>query len=287
MQEKVLRVAKFNLREASDLLLDSLDSTGLSDNTKKAYRTDLRMFWQEMDIDSRGGLDPEELLKLAPAWLNSKRRILAPKTTARRLTTMRNLGIVLQKPVLPKYATPKAADPTPHPLPGGAEDLQKLLDVCYQEQHKALIALTGLCGARIGEALEVSPVNFNIAERTLQIWGKGDKVRIVPVSDFAWAILAPSIINTVIEHNDKTPLIRMGDRAARELITALGKRAKLTRSISSHDLRATFATESYNNCRDIVAVQRLLGHASPAQTQVYIGTTAATLRNAANFMGSR
>ena len=48
-------------------------------------------------------------------------------------------------------------------------------------------------------------------------------------------------------------------------------RLVLSRRVASHDLRATFATAAYNKSLNLRAVQRLLGHASSAQTEVYTG----------------
>jgi integrase/recombinase XerD len=66
-------------------------------------------------------------------------------------------------------------------------------------------------------------------------------------------------------------VIHYSNRSARKAITAMGKRAGLSRAISSHDLRATFATELVNRGVNIRTVQELLGHASVATTEIYTG----------------
>jgi integrase len=239
------------------------------------------MFWQEMDLDL---LNLEDLEDLAALWLNTNRRVVAPKTTGRRLTAMKNLGLAYKQAVLIDYSPPTAAQPKPHPLPGGFADLQKLLDSCHQEEHRTVIALTGLVGARISEAREIQASSFNMHDKTVRIWGKGDKERVVPVSDMAWRILMPTLVDRLTTGHGDVPLVSMGDRTARELITRLGVRARINRSISSHDLRATFATEAYRRTKDIRAVQVLLGHASSKQTELYILVEDDAMRAAANFM---
>ena len=71
--------------------------------------------------------------------------------------------------------------------------------------------------------------------------------------------------------NDKSPLIPLEDRNARALVTSIGARAGIKGPVSSHDLRATFATELYNKTHNIRLVQTLLGHASVTTTQAYLG----------------
>lgn len=241
------------------------------------------MFWQEMDLNP-AGLDLGQLEDVSALWLNTYRRVISPKTTGRRLTAIKNLGLAYKTVVLVDYSPPTAATPRPHPLPGGMTDLRKLIDCCYQEEHKIIVVLTGLCGARITEAREVNAGHFNIQDRTVKIWGKGDKERIIPVSDMAWQILMPILVDRLTTGQSTTTLVSMGDRTARELITRLGQRVGLTRAISSHDLRATFATEAYKRTKDIRAVQLLLGHASSKQTELYILVEDDAMRAAANFM---
>lgn len=196
---------------------------------------------------------------------------------------MRNLGFAYKMDILSDYHLPTAPAAKPHPLPGGTSDIQSLLDECSEPQHLALIALTGLCGARISEAREVKPTDINYAERTVTFWGKGNKIRHVPISDFAWDILLPILVTAMVTAHDE-PLIKLGDRAARALVTLLGERARISRPISSHDLRATFATQAYRRTHDIRAVQELMGHATTKQTELYIEVDDKSLRAAVNIM---
>jgi len=239
------------------------------------------MFWEEMDLDT---ISIQEIETLAALWLNGRRRIVSAKTTGRRLTSMKNFGLAFKVAILAEYSAPTPAKPRPHPLPGGVDDLRSLLNACYQEEHRTLIALTGLCGARITEAREVCPVNFSFVDQNVTIWGKGDKERTIPIGDYAWSIFLPILVDRMTTNQANAPLVKMGDRTARELITRLGVRAGIRRPISSHDLRATFATEAYERTKDIRAVQELLGHASSQQTELYILIKDDAMRAAANIM---
>lgn len=171
--------------------------------------------------------------------------------------------------------TPLRGDP--HPLPEGIDGVIKMIDCTKNEKHKALVALCGLLGLRVAEAVAVQPDDFDMAEMKLLIHGKGDKQRIVPVSDRAWTILAGPIMRARIEGR---PVVGLKDRGARAAITDLGVKAKLQRHISSHDLRATFGTAIYNKTLDIRLVQELLGHSSSQTTELYTQVGMGKMRTA-------
>ena len=213
-------------------------------------------------------IELDDLEELASYWLNLSRKSLAPKTIVRRITSVRafakwaGLG-----PILESYVAPVPGRPVPHPIPEGIEGVAAMCDAATQAGHAALVALGGYCGCRVAESLAVRPIDVDIREQLLTIRGKGDRIRYVPISSSAWTNLAP-VVTERIGEPDK-PLLRYGDRFARQVITDLAQRAGLTRRVASHDLRATFATAVYGRTNDLRLVQELLGHSSPTTTQVY------------------
>lgn len=267
------------MHAATALILKWSEQRGKSPNTSKAYATDVRMFFEEMNLAEFSLADLEDL---ASSWMNRRRRQVAPKTLARRVTSMRVLGKCLGVEILAEYSLPTPARAMPHPLPNLVQDLERMMAGARNDEQRALVALMGLEGLRVSEAREVGPQDFDLHHMTLTVRGKGDKTRVLPVSRTAWQILCPSVLQAQIE--DRPTLIRFTDRHARETITRLGARAGISRPVSSHDLRATFATVAYHNSgNDIRAVQELLGHASVLQTQLYVGTTQKEMRRAADF----
>lgn len=248
---------------------------GRSEHTAKAYSTDLRMFLKATGEDF---VTREEFEDLAAAWLTRDKRRVSVKTTCRRLTSVRAFAKWAGwGPILDEYILPKGTRPMPHPLPEGVEGVRKLISIAKRDEHKALIALCGLAGCRISEARSIDPASFELSKMLLTIRGKGDKTRVVPISPEAWEVLEKNVIRAFV---NRTNLVTLTDRAARNVITTLGERAGLKRHISSHDLRATFGTEVYYKTGDIRLVQELLGHANVTQTEVYIGVAGNKLREA-------
>jgi len=243
--------------------LDNLTINGASVETIRAYASDL------------GGLaatqspppDWPTTERVMAQYLTDHRAELAPRTTERRLTTFRSFAKFNgQAGFLSGYRPPKAARPEPHPIAEGIDGVLAMIHSSRNPRHRALCALTGLMGLRIGEAVAVKPTDFDTDEMTLTVRGKGDKTRIVPVSDRAWGY-----IKTAVEHarRDGTTVVRLSNRGARASISRHAKRAGLSRHVASHDMRATLATAAYDKSLDLRAVQEILGHADPRTTMTY------------------
>lgn len=246
-----------------------LSLTGAAENTLRAYCSDLNLFLAESGMTS---IPVEEYEELAMTWLQMTRQRSnppAPKTIARRITSLRTWAREMAgASVLHGYRGPETTPGAPHPIPEGIPGVLRMIDAARREQHRALVALCGLQGCRIGEAIALRHTNFDLEKMVLQIPGKGSKTRYVPLSEKAWDFMARSCVDSMV---NGTTLITTHERAARKVITNLGARAKLSRRVASHDLRATFATAIYDKTGDMVVTQRLLGHSNLSTTQIYVG----------------
>jgi site-specific recombinase XerD len=266
-------------RDSIDDFLSYAVSRGASRATERAYRADLlqaRAYRFGPSNETTDWLETENRLA---DLLNYLRRNQAPKTIQRKLGTFRSWakwqGIV----ILSDYVSPTPAPPQPHPIPEGIDGVLGMIQrIRRNPRHRALCALTGLMGLRVDEAVRVIPYDFDLHEMELRVRGKGDKVRIVPVSETAWSHITKAY-DLAVENN--TTIIRLGNRGARAAITRHAKNAGLSRHVSSHDMRATFATAGYEKTKDLRAVQELLGHADAKTTQAYTGVSRAARRAAA------
>jgi integrase/recombinase XerC len=240
-----------------------LSGTGRSSNTARAYASDLRVLRNSLSYDP----SLEDLEELTMIWLNADRQRLSPKTTVRRLTSVKSFSRWAgHGEILGEYVAPTPARALPHPIPEGMDGVLRMVQAARLPHHRALVALGGLVGCRVAESLGVRTGDLDTRDRLLTIRGKGDKTRVVPVSARAWDIILPAWLDAQVTRSNVVPI---GDRSARETITSLGKRARLTRHVTSHDLRATYGTWVYDRTCDLRVVQELLGHSSPETTQVY------------------
>lgn len=245
----------------------------------KAYGSDLDGFMLWCKDNS---VDPnEDYESAAGQYLTENRDEWAAKTVQRKLGTLRVFGrwLGLDDP-LADYSAPTPPRPVPHPLPGGVQSVLAMAAHANGDDQRALVALCGLCGLRVSEALNVDPADIDYEHRELTVQGKGDRGRTIPIGDKAWELIAPVVGEAVL---NGTKLVDMSNRNARRIITRLGRVAGIPRRVSSHDLRATYGTEAYNRTGNLRAVQELLGHTSSSQTEVYTGVTMEQMRKAGNL----
>jgi site-specific recombinase XerD len=230
-----------------------------------------------MFLEFAGEHPVSEFERHAQKFLNTIRTEKAARTVERYLGTLRTFGKWAGiEGALEDYLPPKAAKPQPHPLPEGIEGVKAMLNVAHTQHHKNLVALTGLAGLRVNEAVTLPCRNVDLTERTVLVRGKGDRERVVPLSELVVRTLAPTLLNA---HGDAL-LVPLHERTARKVITRLSERAGLGRPAASHDMRATFATAAYEVSGNLRAVQELLGHADSRTTEIYTGITMQSMRAA-------
>jgi site-specific recombinase XerD len=251
---------------------------GQSENTAKAYTTDLRML---MEFHETKEISAQDFEERAQKWLNETRATAAPKTTGRRLTSLRAFAKWARWDTeLSEYRAPTPAKTIPHPLPERLDGLIRLQANAANHEQEALIGACGYIGLRVAEALDFHVSWLDTSEMLLRVRGKGDKERFVPVSERAWSAISTAYVRAMTGDGF---LIHYRDRSARKAITSLGRKAGLKREISSHDLRATYATILSENGVNPRVIQELLGHANLSTTEIYMGVGMSALKEAVNF----
>ncbi len=133
-----------------------------------------------------------------------------------------------------------------------------------------MLALAGYCGLRRGEIARLR--GEDVTDGGLIVRGKGGRDRLVPL---------PAAVRAALT-GCPTGWVFPGRFDGHMNVDAVGKamRRALGFASSAHALRHRFATRAYAGTHDLLAVQRLLGHASPATTQIYVAVSDDALRAA-------
>lgn len=266
-------------REQIDAFVASVKESGRSQATATAYLSDLVIFanWAQES-------GAESIASAASAWLNAGRAELAPKTTRRRFTSVRNFmkWANVDQGALVDYSLPVPKKTKPHPLIGGMDSVRLMLAAAKNSAQRTLVVLQGFGGMRVAEALTVRVSDVDRKNGIITVRGKGDKEREVPFDPTSSAF---EIIRDRCYEVGSGLLVGMSDRSARTSISAIAGRAGVEaytkENVSSHDLRATAATALYvASGHNIRLVQEFLGHASVSQTEIYVGTSRDQFRSA-------
>lgn len=169
--------------------------------------------------------------------------------------------------------------------------IQSTFDLSLPEGMRNYVIVEVLygCGLRVSELVNLKLSNIYPDEGYLQVIGKGNKERWVPIGPHALE-LVETYLHTVRSHLTPKPgeekyifLNRRGHRLSRQMVFIFLQQAAadagIGKKISPHSLRHSFATELVENGADLRAVQEMLGHASIATTEIYTHLSRETLRN--------
>jgi len=260
---------------------------GMSANTLAAYGTDLRQFFEW--LEGRGVKSAATVnLKVLSAWLEHLRgRNLAVTTIARRLVSLKMffrflvLDGQLPKSNVDLLSSPKLWQHLPTVL--SPETVDRLLatpgaEDSYPLRDRAALAVMYATGCRASEVANLRVQDIHLKERYCRCLGKGNKERIVGLNPIAVAALEaylqherPQIVGS--RDSDALFVTRSGRVFSRitvwHLVKKYAARVGISKKVSPHTMRHSFATHMLAGGAEIRALQELLGHASIRTTQIY------------------
>ena len=260
---------------------------GLSPRTQEAYQRDLQRFAEY--AEGRGVSAPPDItarmlreyvyhlkdLGLSPASI--RRNVSAVRTYFRFLT---GDGLVVRDPT-ERLETPKRWRTLPEVL--SVDEVQRLLasptlDDALVFRDRALLELAYGAGLRVSEWITLGVRDLLLDQGLVRVFGKGSKERLVPIGRSAIGAAAIYLreLRPKLEKGEGKgvlflnargrPLTRMG---AWKILRGHVERAGITKHVSPHTLRHSFATHLLEGGADLRAVQEMLGHVDIATTQIY------------------
>lgn len=173
------------------------------------------------------------------------------------------------------------------------EELKRLLQTPNEKsligkRDKAILELLFSTGLRVSELCALNKNNVDLKKDDFSIQGKGGKVRVVFLSDVAKEALQKYLDARkdfeealFIRYGKKAEIgedKRISPRAMQRLLKQSAIKAGITKKVTPHIIRHSFATDLLNNGADIRSVQAMLGHASISTTQIYTHVTDTHLR---------
>jgi integrase/recombinase XerD len=281
---------------------------GLAANTLSSYRRDLRRYREFLAERGAAGFEDvneatvtDFLVRLREG--DADHPPLGASSAARTVVAVRGFhkfavadGLATTDPAA-AVKPPSPAKRLPKALPLG--DVEAILDAAGSPgttlalRDRALLELLYGTGARISEAvgLDVDDVDLDgsgDAVEVVRLRGKGSKERIVPVGSYAREALSAYLVRArpeLVAAGKGSPAMflnarggRLSRQSAWTVLQKAADRAGVTRDVSPHTLRHSFATHLLDGGADVRVVQELLGHASVTTTQVYTLVTVDNLR---------
>ena len=149
-------------------------------------------------------------------------------------------------------------------------------------RDRALLELIYSAGLRVSETAGLDTENVDLEARQLRVTGKGSKQRMVLIGNSARSALALYVRDlrpSLVSRRSGSALFlnryggRLSQRSIQEKVRRYAIKAAIGSGVHTHTLRHSFATHMLEGGADLRVVQELLGHASPATTQVYTHVT--------------
>ena len=260
---------------------------GLSPRTIEAYERDLARFAEYAEL--KGVAVPAGITAtiLREFVYHLKDLGLSPASIRRSVSSLRTYfrflvgdGIVTADPS-ERLETPKRWRSLPEVL--SVEEVQRLLasptlDDALVFRDRALLELAYGAGLRVSEWITLGVRDLLLEDGLIRVFGKGSKERLVPIG-------RPAITAVAVYMRELRPRLEKGEGKGILFLNARGRpltrmgawkilrghvdRAAITKHVSPHTLRHSFATHLLEGGADLRAVQEMLGHVDIATTQIY------------------
>ncbi len=260
---------------------------GLSPRTLEAYQRDLARF-AEFAESKAVTTPPDITARLLRDYVYHLKDLgLSPASIRRNVSAVRTYfrfligdGIVVRDPS-ERLETPKRWRSLPEVLT--VDEVKQILasptlDDMLVFRDRAMLELAYGAGLRVSEWITLGVRDLLLEEGLVRVFGKGSKERLVPIGRSAIGAVAVYIreLRPRLEKGEGKgvlflnsrgkPLSRMG---AWKILRGHVERAGITKHVSPHTLRHSFATHLLEGGADLRAVQEMLGHVDIATTQIY------------------
>ena len=260
----------------------------MSINTVNAYVTDLKQYqdflYKFEKIEDVNDINREDINKYIQSL---KRKELSKSTISRKITAIKDFHkYLIQNDIVKKneaemIETPKPDKPLPVVLT--KEEIDDMIskidgDDILDIRNRAMLETLYATGLRISELLDLELKNLHLAEKYIDVIGKGNKERFVPLGNMAVYALRDYLENArgQLKKKNNTMVLflnykgeKMSRQAFFKYIKKLALECGITKEISPHTIRHSFATHLLEGGTDLRIVQELLGHEDISTTQIY------------------
>ncbi len=271
----------------NDYLYHLKQEKGASKNTIDAYMRDLYQYADFLlkyhHIDKPEHIEKKHI----DAYLKSLKKRNTAKTIARKLTAIKSfhhflhIDHIVNDDIAKDFSTPKIGKSLPKVLT--IDEVIRILEQVDKQttlglRNKALLELIYGSGLRVSELLDIKIDDIHLTQGYVIVHGKGNKERMVPLSDMSLIALRNYIVKGREEliNEERTQYLFLnayGNKLSRQgffkLLKKLAKDAGVESDCSPHTLRHSFATHLLENGMDLRTLQTLLGHEDISTTQIY------------------
>ena len=262
-----------------------------SPHTILNYRIDLEDF---LNFISQMPIEKVDYLFLRKFLAQLRAKHYRPRTLTRKLSSLRSFfkflhreGLITENPAV-LLMSPKLDKPLPKFL--SEDEMAKFIEApslknISGKRDRAILETLYSTGMRVSELVGLNINNVDMIGNITKVSGKGKKERLIPIGDKALDTIRDYLkgrkqgYNALFLNKNGT---RLSDRSVRNIVNKHIMAVSLTKNISPHVMRHSFATHLLNRGADLRSVQELLGHVNLSTTQIYTHVTTDRLKEVYN-----
>lgn len=271
---------------------------GLAPNTIQSYQRDLKQYQvfitKHVKKQSWNKITRQDITQFLHTQKDQNK---STATISRMLSTVRSFHqflireqLVTEDPSL-HIETPSKERKLPNIL--SSTEIEALLAIQGRKpldlRNIAMLELLYATGLRVTELITLQVSDLHLTMGFVRCLGKGNRERIVPLGDVAKEAIEnylnhsrskllrrKNVTSILFLNQHGRPLTRQG---CWKILKTIAQKANITKSITPHMLRHSFATHLLENGADLRAVQEMLGHVDISTTQIYTHVTRARLKD--------
>lgn len=304
----MILIEKLELKEETKEILKKyqvylLTERHLSDNSISSYISDVYQYLRYLKK-----IKVVDCLKITEQNLISYLEYMDKEkysvySVVRKISALKNFHHYLSKQYSIKDVSINIDNPKFHQkIPNilSIEEVDQLLDIslnnAYDYRNKAMLELMYATGLRVSELVNLEIQNIDLEEQFVRCFGKGNKERVVPIGEIALkyvkiyleeyrdSLKKKRLCNKVFLNNHGVGITRQGFF---KILKEIAKEKGITKNITPHMLRHSFATHLLNNGADLRSIQIMLGHNNLSTTQIYTTVNHEVLKENYNLFHPR
>lgn len=262
---------------------------GLSENSISSYSNDVKKLIHYLEENKMNDSPISINEEVIQQFIYHSAKSINPRTQARQISGLRNFFDYL---IFEDYRKNNPTDLLESPKIGrklpdtlSEKDIDKIISQIdlskpEGERNRAMLETLYSCGLRVSELTNLKISDLFFEEGFIRVIGKGNKQRFVPINLYTIKFIhiyknqIRSKIKTQKGFEDTLFLNRRGKQLTRNMVFMILKdlvqKAGISKKVSPHTFRHSFATHLLENGADLRAIQQMLGHESITTTEIYM-----------------
>ncbi|MBN2407141.1 MAG: tyrosine recombinase XerD [Elusimicrobia bacterium] len=248
---------------------------GHSRNTISAYRKDVGSF---LEHTGKSGIPLKKILRNhIMDYLILRRKDLSVTSIARLLASLKSffnflvLDDFMKESPADGIDTPKIPEKLPSVL--SLDEINSLIEAQDNPRDRLILELLYATGMRVSELVSLKLEDVDFDEGWVRVFGKGNKERFIPLGQGVLMLLRDHSSEAGLKPSSYLFSKRSAQPITRERVWKIIKdsalKAGISKDVTPHTIRHTFATHLLENGADLRIIQELLGHANIDTTQIY------------------